>query len=245
MERNEKCFCGSGKKYKKCHCSINETSKAASVHKANAQYDVYADSHGVTGKCVAGCNTCCRDYFYVSEIEFLVILERILTNEAGKLEEYVQKANVYADKFKGKFPEEYAKLEEIMEPSGLEGNKYFENRVIWDTGIECIFIDVEGKCTVYPNRPCICRLFGQIVTCNVIDNDDVYPAEREEIFVKNTMVRKGEDVLLQRPFPLFYWFCFFLDDGHRKLTLDKARRMASLSEEDFYDYKMELNRHNL
>lgn len=33
MERNDKCFCGSGKKYKKCHYHISGESKLADMYR--------------------------------------------------------------------------------------------------------------------------------------------------------------------------------------------------------------------
>ena len=73
MERNDRCFCGSGIKYKKCHYRINGESKLANIYRAYNEYDNACIQKGICNNCRKGCSQCCNDYFFISESEFLQI----------------------------------------------------------------------------------------------------------------------------------------------------------------------------
>ena len=81
MERNEKCFCGSGRKYKNCHYRINGESKLSNIYRKIYEYDKYCNEHGLCNMCDKNCSKCCSDYFYVDEMEFLTILEYMIHNK--------------------------------------------------------------------------------------------------------------------------------------------------------------------
>ena len=84
MGRNDLCFCGSGKKQKKCHPNINEDSVAAKIIKLYTQLSKELEEN-VYGKknikCQKGCNACCKDYFAINEVEFAVIIINYIISE--------------------------------------------------------------------------------------------------------------------------------------------------------------------
>ena len=47
MKCNDLCFCGSGKKHKKCHFDINPSSKLADIYRAYKEFDKYAKNNNI------------------------------------------------------------------------------------------------------------------------------------------------------------------------------------------------------
>ncbi|MGF7105696.1 Fe-S-cluster containining protein [Lachnospiraceae bacterium PH1-22] len=239
MNRNDLCFCGSGKKYKKCHMPIKEKSKLAKMHKVNMEYDDYVEANGLKGKCLEKCNVCCSDYFYVSELEFLLILERLLSKGISCVDDYIDKARKYENEFKVKFPKEYEKLDKVMPPVDNYSNEYFYDGDISNTGLGCVCLGEDGLCEIYENRPVVCRLYGTMQKCEYIGNVDISPEIREHYVVSNIVVNKeGSGPMLQRPYPLFYWFTFFMEEPYRQAIINKALKLGELSESEYYDLKM-------
>ena len=70
--RNDLCFCGSGKKVKRCHPKINEQSLVAKLLQLYAEIDE-RNSKAAT-VCKTGCAKCCSGDFDVHLTEFLTIL---------------------------------------------------------------------------------------------------------------------------------------------------------------------------
>ena len=116
MGRNDLCFCGSGKKQKKCHPNINEDSVAAKTIKLYTQLskELEENIYGKKNiKCEKGCNACCKDYFAISEVEFAIIMD-YLYNNCGieKTNIIIKKAIALSEKFEKNNPEYYKQLEE-------------------------------------------------------------------------------------------------------------------------------------
>ena len=87
MHNNEVCFCGSGKKQKKCHPDIAPQSAMANL------YDIFHKIEEETKEianhvpCKKGCSDCCTNHFEVSYIEFLTILDHLRIKAGGDLVE--------------------------------------------------------------------------------------------------------------------------------------------------------------
>lgn len=81
MGRNDLCFCGSGKKQKKCHPDIHEQSLAAKClslyGKIESIIKNYYNSGQQTPPCKKGCSDCCYNYFVISNIEFKIICKEL------------------------------------------------------------------------------------------------------------------------------------------------------------------------
>ena len=74
MGRNDRCFCGSGKKKKRCHADMNEASLVAKLLELYAAVDE-RNSHAVSSPCRKGCASCCTNDFEVHFAEFLAVLD--------------------------------------------------------------------------------------------------------------------------------------------------------------------------
>lgn len=81
MSNNDLCFCGSGKKKKKCHPDIHENSLFATL--LNYYHLLEEESKAVNNPlCKKGCNKCCEGTFSISQSEFFMILHSLkITNE--------------------------------------------------------------------------------------------------------------------------------------------------------------------
>ncbi|WP_255290570.1 SEC-C metal-binding domain-containing protein [Bacillus cereus] len=83
MSRNEQCFCGSGKKQKKCHDDVDPNSYIGNLYKKYFKIDSIISDYKATHKefenhpCGKGCFNCCYDVFPISMLEFELLLEEI------------------------------------------------------------------------------------------------------------------------------------------------------------------------
>ena len=107
--RNDPCPCGSGKKYKKCHYHISGESKLADMYRKNAAFDEACQNLEITNLCVDGCSICCSDYFFVSENEFLMIAENLMS-EGESIESYIEKAKNTEKIIQEQYPELIEKM---------------------------------------------------------------------------------------------------------------------------------------
>lgn len=247
MGRNDLCFCGSNKKQKKCHPDINSESKLAKMYALYHTFDNYALKKGIKNNCPKKCYNCCKGvHFYTTETEFLMILDYILTKMPEKLAYYINKAKAFEKEFKNKRPNEYLKIDSQMEHSQLLDPELL--KLLLDDDPDpadefelpnCIFLDESFKCSIYDIRPIVCRLYGTINKCcvNNIKYDDmnckeIADMEQESFFIK----KDDKPMIFSRPYPLFYWFSFFLDEPHRGKILNKLSQIKNTSNNNYYDY---------
>ena len=164
MGRNDLCFCGSGKKQKKCHPNINEDSVAAKIIKLYTQLSKELEEN-VYGKknikCQKGCNACCKDYFAINEVEFAVIMD-YLYNNCGieKTNIIIKKAIALSEKFEKNNPEYYKQLEENIAGKNINYMVRINLENMPEQQEECVFLDEDGACGIYNVRPIICRTHG-------------------------------------------------------------------------------------
>lgn len=138
MSANSLCFCGSGKKHKKCHPTINENSVVANLLRVFHQIDEECSNidYSVCGK---GCSDCCSDYFQISIVEFFTILHHIGINTNLILTAFEEKA--------------IASLNGVNLPQ----SDYYNI----PSFAPCIFLDdTTNECKIYEVRPIICRTYG-------------------------------------------------------------------------------------
>lgn len=242
MERNDKCFCGSGKKYKKCHYRIKEKSKLADMYKANLVFDEACITRGVSNNCISDCSECCKDFFFVTENEFLMILEALLNNGAD-INLYKEKAKRSLEIIKKVYPDIIERLDRFMPTGGnimalYDFFKDNENPVGIPT---CIFLNSEKKCAVYECRPIICKMYGSTTTCQYIGNMPLVLQEGTDLNKANTIIYSKEgSPLIKRPYPIFYWFSFFLDEPYYSTVLLKLSKFRDVSESEYYDFTLGL-----
>lgn len=238
MERNDKCFCGSGIKYKKCHYRIHAESKLANIYKVYNEYDNICIKKGICNNCIKGCSQCCSDYFFVTENEFLLILEELLFRKMN-IDKYIDKAKEVMD-YIGKFHIEI--IEKLNESMPMSFDKiditFFQDSINPDDLPACIFLE-NNMCSIYSVRPSICRGYGTTEKCEKIKNMNCDFQEKNKMFMETSIISKNgnmESSILKRPYPLFYWFAYFLDDSKYNLTMEKVKRIGNTKNDDYYDF---------
>ena len=169
MERNDRCFCGSGIKYKKCHYRINGESKLANIYRAYNEYNNACIQKGICNNCRKGCSQCCNDYFFISESEFLQILEELIYRKIN-INDYISKAKAVKKHIQEVHPEIIKKLNEFM-PKSVDNidESFFKDSINPPDLPACIFLD-NNKCSIYNVRPSICRGYGTTEECRIIKN---------------------------------------------------------------------------
>ncbi|MGM0282260.1 YkgJ family cysteine cluster protein [Enterococcus sp. AZ081] len=234
MERNAKCFCGSGKKTKKCHSTVEPDSKLANIYLDYLSFDKAVVDSGVANACPKGCSNCCNDLFDVSENEFLLILDEILrTGGKSLVNRYKQKALEYEKYLQLNFPNVIKKLDSNMPRNNnvLDLLPYMMRDSDWDRSKSCIFLD-DGRCSIYNVRPVVCRKYGTCNTCPISKNKPVDVNSLDEVV---NIVYDGR-IILKRPYPLFYWFSYFLNGKYEELTLIKLRMIREKSELQYGEF---------
>lgn len=235
MGRNDKCFCGSGKKTKKCHYTVKETSKLAEIYKANVNFDLKVKNSNIHANCPVNCSSCCNDFFFVSENEFLLILDSI-QRKGGKtlIETYQQKAEEYQSYLEVYYPDIMNMLDSFMPQGNREDTRiYFNDQFQWDRSKSCIFLE-NGKCTIYEDRPHICRMYGVCQCCPIINNEPYH--FQEEVDLALTDLIKGERAILKRPYPLFYYFSFFLKQPYYDSIMQKLTMIRTKTEKEYAEF---------
>lgn len=165
MGRNDVCFCGSGKKTKKCHPDINEDSIVAGLLSLYNELDMIINNHfGNTGyeyPCREGCSKCCYDYFPISDIEFDMITIELRNWSKAEMEELARKTVLYWNRLAETNPEYVSILEEDI--TGKENWEMMRDMRYSFGGKDypCLFLDDDTqKCKVYNSRPFMCRSYG-------------------------------------------------------------------------------------
>lgn len=188
--RNDLCFCGSGKKYKKCHSDINPNSLIAHQYRIMHLLDEEIKKCPYT-VCQKGCSNCCTDDFDVSVTEFFTILNYLKIHCNDEQLENICKMSK-------------------MKISGISSN---EKTVAFS---RCIFLNEHSNlCDIYEVRPIICRKYGyykNATYCIKVTSD----TKASTSLITNTEVNTSDNilsftcpnnkVLFQKCHPLIYWF---------------------------------------
>lgn len=217
---------------KKCHSTLDSDSKLATMYQANISYDKKVSNEKITANCFSGCSACCNDFFFVSENEFLLILDSLLRKGGNQLVNiYKEKAQEYYRFLENEFPEIVLQLDAFMPQGNMEETKdYFNDNYNWNRAKSCIFLE-DGRCSVYEERPHICRMYGVCNTCELINNKGHDIQEAAELI--QTSIINGERAILKRPYPLFYFFSFFLNEPYYEGVLQKLTMIRTRNEKDY------------
>lgn len=254
--RNAPCFCGSGKKYKKCHYDIAYNSAFAELIMLYKKIDerIANNTNFEKLKCKRGCAECCYQNFSVWPIEFYYILYTIYSTEGiEKVYEYTEKGYNMWLAYESAYPDIANKLKVNAEEKNLK----FICNVMEDSNLDndfpCPFLNVsEGACEVYDARPLICREYAvsyrerhnyPVVFCsNTMDTIDYekYMADISDISsdcLMNFYSEKFKLSATDRPYPIFY-FCKIVHLNKGNL-LNKFNEMKNISKAQYIDMKFE------
>jgi Fe-S-cluster containining protein len=175
--------------------------------------------------CSKRCCLCCDEYFYVSKLEYFVIKHYLLSNGC-ELDSLIQRSKQQCRELHDIHPDEFdSLLNEQTDPFGCGDDRNIKSFM------SCIFLK-DKKCSIYPVRPIICRLYGisySYAYCDkilqklmkVYDNIDKYTKvllSRMIDMPYHEGLRFGIDYVnaeseggvtfrhASKPLPLFWWF---------------------------------------
>lgn len=264
MGRNDLCFCGSGKKQKKCHANINENSVAAKTLRLYNEMSKELEEN-IYGKkdviCKKGCNNCCKDYFSISEVEFAIIMDHLYSKMGiEKTNEIINKALALVDRFEKNNPEYFRQLEENV--TGKDRNYVLRMNIenMPERQEECVFVDADGGCSIYNVRPIICRTHGvcyysddvEHKICDEIpslvnNKENMLNIDKYKMDIVNVgnYRKKGRDfVLYRRKYPIFYFMKIYFGDGRTITDYFKHPVVYNIlhsTEDMLYDYICQIN----
>lgn len=243
-DRNSPCFCGSGKKLKKCHSDITPDSRVGRVlglykelNERISDYKLKNPSH--QSLCFAGCSSCCYHSFAVSDFEFKLIVREI----KGWSEEKINNLRITFQKqleyLKTEFSDIYKNLEEdsSFRPD-IEFKQYM--MTVESYNMPCPLLNTtNGECIIYDSRPFICRAHGttyyiddEYSVCDKISSNtenskrtpDVSDLNNRYPFVTNIVIDGKINPI--RKYPLIYWLKMLFenyDDLGRIEIVEEAR----------------------
>ncbi|PEF72929.1 hypothetical protein CON94_23670 [Bacillus pseudomycoides] len=259
MDRNELCFCGSGKKQKKCHDDVDPNSYIGNLYKKYFKIDTLISDYKSTHKefknhpCGKGCFNCCYDVFSVSMLEFELLLEEIRIIGIEFAETVFKTALKHLDLLQTSNPELYKRLEEdvsFQDKRRVDFKDVDQYQQTERFPFPCLLLDEKtGTCTVYDKRPMICRTFGtthntfslmvgahESSVCEHIPSVHVNALQTPEIELADSEVNRmlkttyqGQEIL-PRDYPIVYWFKVY----HNKNTKKGRPVYSSLVPSLFY-----------
>lgn len=241
MGRNDICFCGSGKKRKKCHSYIREDSYIESLYEMYYEIETIKEGYQypLDHPCKKGCYDCCYDWFSITMLEFEAILASLKRKGMDYTKQVFEIALEYNVLMEKKDPELYSYLEQDLSGRDVAEDFKFQRRLYGSRPTRlpfpCPLLDKKNKsCTVYEDRPFICRTHGNTFstavslyksnfpTCDYItdsvDNANYTPEVKDEFYTKMMELNKlvqGEVRTLLTQYPIFYWFKLYKEKNER------------------------------
>lgn len=230
ISRNDPCFCGSGKKQKKCHADIHPDSRSAHVIRLYKELDGiiehYHDENNAGPPCKKGCYSCCYDDFMISEVEFMLIVRSMKDWSQEDIEDVFVRSLNYLERIQQEQPELYQAMrtDGNIHPTATERQKKLHDG---QNSFPCPLLNDETKtCSVYEDRPFACRSHGSTfiqddqflyedhVVCELIPSNQENRTRVPHIpNFANRFSRtihcyfEKEDVIYQiRQYPIYYWF---------------------------------------
>lgn len=260
MGRNDKCFCGSEKKRKKCHSDVVENSYIENLYTKYFKIENTISDYKANNKefenhrCGKGCFNCCYDVFTVSMLEFELLLEEIRNKGKEFAESIFSKAIHHLDVLEKDHPVLYNRLEEDDTMKSMNKTMISDIDLYARTHrlpLPCPLLDENtGSCTAYNKRPMICRTHGTTHTILDLLSSDAEVCEHipsrhfnavstpeidEHELNPNDMLKTmyNGQTILPRAYPIVYWFKIYRDKN-----LKKGRPIYSSIVPSFFNKKI-------
>ncbi|WZX99651.1 YkgJ family cysteine cluster protein [Bacillus sp. FSL W7-1360] len=237
------CFCGSGRKIKKCHSDVHPDSRAAhllrnylSLDKKKEEYRTKIEQNS---PCQKGCFICCHDDFAISEVEFEWIMRAMKKWPAEKVERVYDIALQQCQHVMEYSPDVWSRLEgdANTDVEVLEKDAYYYANSRKRNVFPCPLLDVENQsCSVYKERPFICRTHGSFhygeaengkrYICDFITVNGRFIETHPDAIEENINIERisnledpyTKEVHSRRPYPIFYWFYLFYKQTGKKIA---------------------------
>ena len=198
----------------------NSYTETLALYKAIDQtIDEHFDQHKKQAPCAKGCASCCSQFFEISELEFILLTEFILTLPIEQQEKFKERANILFTSFKEHWPSFY---EAYFTPTTVTSHsyEYYQHPERHKVVMPCVFLSEEGACQVYERRPLVCRttgvgyqyLYNPGAVCNVIRRGlftPLWQADLREFKPAIDAVRwlpdDSNEMGVKRQYPMFYY----------------------------------------
>lgn len=121
--------------------------------------------HSREAFCKPGCNDCCSDYFYISQTEYFILRQALISrNELPELKNAAQELMRILER---EYPEELHRLiADVDINKAFTGNQEYLRQLA-----ACPLNDLKsGLCRFYEHRPITCRIYGNNVERGCCDN---------------------------------------------------------------------------
>jgi len=260
MERNEKCFCGSGKKYKRCHIGVEPDSVLGKLVSFYQVLDKELEKSKNPAGCHAGCSACCNQVFAIQLSEFLYACYGYQKLYGNITPIFNVGSSIYSQ-----VVVEYPELSQAIQKveSITDANSYFRSsnqlvECMEKLKVPCVFLNPNmNLCMIYDYRPIVCRYHGlaylfisddidnfyickeniQDVTLSDLINLDILGNDLVELSLFRS--KKYNTVMFDMLFPIFY-FCYLFSSGKDNFNL-KLEGMKKLSREKYANSMFERN----
>jgi len=265
MGRNDICFCGSGKKKKKCHRDIEPGSAFAGMVDLHKRLDKTIQEGIGSIQCRKGCHSCCYQYFTITSVEFYYLLHQLI-EERGmvKAQEFIERGYQDYLTYQEKHPEIIHVLKENHHVNNNDEFMFVMNRLNeanqnapMHNPNPCPFLDPETKgCSVYKYRPTVCRSYGvsyetklevPFQLCEHIQDGLAYQSEmadvsqhQEEVYNLGFFNLDNQGIVVDKPYPIFY-FCKIVKENPRSLP-NKMQEYKTYSLQEVTKRKVFRNR---
>ncbi len=260
MDRNERCFCGSGKKYKHCHIDIEKDSVLGELISFYQILDKELEKSKNPAKCHAGCSACCNQVFAIQLSEFLYACygyQKLYGNVTSILN---IGSSIYS-----RLVIEYPELSQVIHKMELSTNAddYIKSsdqlvKCMEKIKIPCVFLNPDTNlCMVYDYRPIVCRYHGlgylpvsdntndlyickenvQGVTLSDLVNLDALGSDLVKLSLFKS--EKHKVAMFDMLFPIFY-FCYLFTSGKDNFDF-KFESMKKLNRTKYANAMFERN----
>lgn len=257
MKNEKKCFCGNEKCKSQFHREIKSYSKYAKIMKLYSKIDktIKNDLKSLQIKpfCRKGCSECCHQVFFISEVEFCVIIDYLLEHSKYSIDNIIQSSKEIMRYIKNNDPILYNNLN--VNITGGNAKDFLDALTFTkDNHISkgCVFLNNDNACSIYKVRPLVCRTHGVAYTykeesniiCSKLEVSNKNRNEFVDLTSYRTEINKlfefkyNNKFIVRRPYPIFYWF-YFLDKNNLDLINFRKtvfyNRYASMSETEMLE----------
>jgi Fe-S-cluster containining protein len=165
--RNEKCFCGSGKKYKKCCGNKYSIHKDSLIGRLIRGYrEVYNLSEPIKSKlpCKENCSECCnKTLFSIGFLEFDYIKYGLQELKPSQLEDLKRRVLALREDLLNRAPEIFEDPSRYGKPENVGQWKIvssIHDKIFMKVGNSTCPLLENGRCIIYEYRPFVCRCYG-------------------------------------------------------------------------------------
>ena len=215
--------------------------KISKMKENNKNVEAFLSKYKYHNTCLKGCVDCCRDYFYASQTEFYLSLDKLLSIPAN-LDYFYKKAQKTYNFFNYYLPSEINRLDPLTSNRLLAniGEDFsFGENINYQNLPDCIMLNSK-RCSIYDSRFNTCRLYGTVNICEYLNNkdysDDEFTNYNLYPLIENTQLVHSDLYKLKTfRYPIWFYFSYFLRPKFRPYVITNLNKMKENSEDDYIE----------